>query len=377
MNSNKPPGGGLKSNSNVNEVLMGSSRLQAARPKLEELTVTTDLAKFSAGQQFELFEQLNNYVKTSNMRVELKPLVGLMLDTIKLQNVKIRKLSDQAKAAMNSNPINPASQPSNTYSTYSNCVKNKPIEHPVIIKIAESVRDKESIDLKKVVFDQLKPVKSKIDVMRVNRSRDSLILKVRDREQQSIMIENLKNHPTIHADKPKDRIPSVLIAEIEREVGLDTKEKIEKYILSELAANEGVKEENTKIKVTMCNPKFHTIRCIINFDSPTTKTVLNKGYVKIGYKICPVSKTIKVIQCGRCLKFGHFEKNKDGTAACRSKSPSCNFCAGDHSEDKCTQDKSKLEKRKCLNCGKGHTANYRGCESRVARERELLGRCSC
>lgn len=377
MSNYKPPGGGTKSNSSVNDVLMGNSKQLAMRPKLEELTTTTDLAKFSASQQLELFEQLNNYVKTSNMKSELKPLVGLMLETIKAQHAKVRKLTDQVKAAANGNPINQASHQNNTYSTYSNCVKNKPIEHPVIIKVADSVKDKESIDLKKVVFDQLKPVKSKIDVMRVNRSRDSLILKVRDSEQQALMIESLKSHPTVQADKPRERVPSILIAEIEKEPGLDTKEKIEKHIMSELVANEGVKEENCKIKVTMCNPKFHTIRCIINFDSLTTKAVLSKGHVKIGYKICPVSKTIRVIQCSRCLKFGHFEKNKDGTTACRSKSPSCNFCAGDHAENQCTKDKNRPENKKCLNCSKNHTADYRGCESRVAREKELLSRCSC
>ena len=361
------------SNSNANTVLMNNQRQKANKPKLEELTTSTDLSKFDLSQRVELFEQLNNYVKTSNMKNEYKPLIGLMLDTIKSLCLKNKKLNDQAKATSSQFSL---AQPTTAFDSYSNCVKNKPIEHPVIIKAADTASDKESIDLKKVVFDQLKPVKSKIDVMKVSRSRDSLILKVRNSEQQALMIENLKKQPKIQADKPKDRIPSILITEIEREPELDTKEKIEKYIMSELVANEGVKEENTNIKVTLCNPRFHTIRCIVNFDAPTTKTVLNKGSVKIGYKICPVSKTVKVVQCTRCLKYGHFEKNKDGTLACRG-TPSCNFCAGNHSETDCPKDKSKTENRKCLNCGKGHTANYRNCETRVSRERELLSRCSC
>lgn len=371
-NSDQPPNG--TTNSNANVILMNSQKQKATKPKLEELTIGTDLNKFDSNQRVELFEQFNNYVKTSNMKNEYKPLVGLMLDTIKTLCVKNKKLADQVKA-LNS-PICPA-QPTTAYSSYSNCLKNKPIEHPVIIKAAESASDKESIDLKKVVFDHLKPVKNQIDVMKVSRSRDSLILKVRNSEQQALMLEKLKKQPKIQADKPKDRVPSILISEIEKDPELDTKEKIEKFIMNELVANEGVKEENTKIKVTLCNPRYHTIRCIINFDVPTTKAILNKGSVKIGYKICPVSKTIKVVQCTRCLKYGHFEKNKDGTQACRSNTPSCNFCAGNHSETDCPKDKSKPEDRKCLNCGKGHTANYRNCESRVARERELLGRCSC
>lgn len=375
-NSKPPPGGPKSVTPNVNSVLMGSNKQQSAKLKLEELTTNSEITKLTPAQQLDLFEQFNNYVKTSNMKNEYKPLVGLMLDTIKLLSIRNKKLQDQVAAAASSNPADLPPQ-SSSYRSYTDCVKNKPIEHPVIIRVAESVSNKESIDLKKAVFDQLKPIKSKIEVMKVNRSKDSLILKVRSSEQQTLMIEKLKSQPTIQADKPKDRIPSILITEIEREPDLDSKEKVEKFIMSELVANEGVKEENTKIKVTMCNPKFHTIRCIINFDSPTTKAILSKGYVKIGYKICPVTRTLRVIQCGHCLKFGHFEKNKDGSTACRSKSPSCNFCAGNHSEEQCNKDKSKPENKKCLNCGKSHTANYRNCEARLAREKELLGRCSC
>ena len=352
------------------------SKIQA-KLKLEDLTTTTDLSRMSSNQHLELFDQLYNYVKSSNMKNEYKPLVGLMLDTIKAQSVKVRKLQDQIKQLTSNPPPSSAPLQPGNYQSYSNCVQNKPIEHPVIIKIADSVENKDSVDLKKVVFDQLKPVKTKIDVMKINRSRDSLILKVRNSEQQALMIEKLRNQPTIAADKPKERILSIMISEIEREPELDSKEKIERFIMSELVTNEGVKEENTKIKITMCNPRFHTIKCIINFDPATTKEIIKKGHVKIGYKICPVSKTIRVVQCSRCLKFGHFEKNKDGTPACRSRSPACNFCSGSHSEDQCNKDKTKPENRKCLNCGKCHTANFRNCETKLAREKELLSRCSC
>lgn len=355
-----------------------SKNQSTAKLKLEDLTTTTDLSSISSAQQLDLFEQLTNYVKTSNMKNDYKPLVGLMLDTIKAQSTKIKKLEDQVKAVTSSPIAPPSIQASNrNYSSFSNCTQGKQVEHPVVIRVAESISDKESIDLKKVVFEQLKPIKNKIEVIRVNKSRDSLILKVRDSEQQALMIDKLKSQPTISADKPKVKLPSILITEIERESDLHKKEDIEEFITSELVANEGIKKENIKFKVTMCNPKFYTIKCIVNLDAASTKAVLNKGYVKIGYKICPVLRTLKAVQCTRCLKFGHFEKNKDGTIACRSKSPSCNFCSGNHPEDQCTKDKTKPENKKCFNCGKCHTADYRNCEKRVERERELLSRCSC
>lgn len=59
-------------------------------------------------------------------------------------------------------------------------------------------------------------------------------------------------------------------------------------------------------------------------------------------------------QCHRCQKFGHAQKNCTAT-------PKCVKCAQDHHTAECG--KTKETPANCANCGKTHTASYRGCKS--------------
>lgn len=59
-------------------------------------------------------------------------------------------------------------------------------------------------------------------------------------------------------------------------------------------------------------------------------------------------------QCYNCQEFGH-TKNMCNLAAI------CVICAERHKSSECTKNKEDPSARKCNNCGKNHTANYKGC----------------
>lgn len=59
-------------------------------------------------------------------------------------------------------------------------------------------------------------------------------------------------------------------------------------------------------------------------------------------------------QCYNCQEFGH-TKNMCNLAAI------CVICAERHKSSECTKKKEDPSARKCNNCGKNHTANYKGC----------------
>jgi hypothetical protein len=56
------------------------------------------------------------------------------------------------------------------------------------------------------------------------------------------------------------------------------------------------------------------------------------------------------LQCKRCQRFGHTQRNCGYT-------PRCVACGGSHLSGGC----SNPEKTQCCGCGGNHTANYRGC----------------
>lgn len=57
-------------------------------------------------------------------------------------------------------------------------------------------------------------------------------------------------------------------------------------------------------------------------------------------------------QCHRCQRFGHSQSKCTAT-------PRCVKCAGTHLTSECKKDKDTPAT--CANCGKQHTASYRGC----------------
>lgn len=60
-------------------------------------------------------------------------------------------------------------------------------------------------------------------------------------------------------------------------------------------------------------------------------------------------------QCYNCQEYGH-TKNRCFLT------PICAICAEKHSTNQCDKDKNNKEAKVCNNCGKNHTANWKGCE---------------
>lgn len=72
----------------------------------------------------------------------------------------------------------------------------------------------------------------------------------------------------------------------------------------------------------------------------------------IRVEILPLSKSRLVPQCKKCQAYGHTQKY------CAME-PRCVRCTGKHLTIEC--EKQKDAKPKCVHCGEGHPANYRGC----------------
>ena len=80
--------------------------------------------------------------------------------------------------------------------------------------------------------------------------------------------------------------------------------------------------------------------------------ILAEKYIRIGYSRYEVEEfgsTPK--QCHKCKMFGHLALN------CLSSATLCSKCGGEHDSDSC---EGSL---KCVNCGGGHSAYWRGCDA--------------
>lgn len=374
-------------NPNAFEHLMNSQKNDSAQPpQLPDLKAAIsslgDLSKQKMSTKTALYSKCISYLDgQSKFSVELKNVLKDMLNTVKNQQSTIAAQAKQIAEFKSSNAQFPplgSTQPNSKYSSAANAVKNKPTENLVIIK-----SNSDSIaNLKDYAFKKLKAVQSEVDVLNVKRSNQNKTLKlfVKTPEQQETIVKRLELDTNITASKPREKIPSIFISEIEREENVtDYKE----YIREQIHINHNIPMEKITVKVVINNPHRHTLSSIVNFDKVTTTAILNGGQIKIGFKICPIKRTTQVIQCIKCWKLGHRATPNPNATNPPNSTPAqpcshlvCPFCTEAHPAEECPvrSDKSKY---KCINCNGNHCSSFRNCPARRKAESELLSRCCC
>ena len=104
-------------------------------------------------------------------------------------------------------------------------------------------------------------------------------------------------------------------------------------------------QDINKVKVIYLFPpreKRKTTNCVIEVSPDIRNLLMRENHIFIGYSSCKFSDHVRVLQCYKCLAFGHFAKD------CKS-SPLCGHCAGRHELRDCDR---RAEAAVCGNCRK-------------------------
>lgn len=379
-----------KSTKSVNQVLMNKSSGDNAKSKLDEITINTDLSKINVNERMEIYE-LNEKAMISNVTMNKvhKHIVKSMHSLLKhVMNERSKLLEEMEILKSKSKQFNNDSAPLK-YNSYSECVKNQVKEYTVIVRN----ECKDQINIQKVLYKNLKEKKRQISIKSIRQNNKRLIINTKSEAEQNLIIEKMKDVPNLKTFKPNKKIPSLFIKEIDK---LDQEEKREKaieygkdlfdykdYLIEEIAANNDVKKESIVIKRIQNNPKYRTIRCIVNLDIESTKRILDQKEIKIGFRVCPVEKSFKIVQCNCCYRFGHFAHDKEGNKTCKE-DPLCGMC-GHKLDDKgnCNQCKQKKqdgqnEEVYCLNCDRNdHPSFSVNCNERNRLLNNLINNSAC
>ncbi|XP_071651374.1 uncharacterized protein [Temnothorax longispinosus] len=118
----------------------------------------------------------------------------------------------------------------------------------------------------------------------------------------------------------------------------DIKSEIIALNLKDISQN-----ETSQIKIVYIYPprdKRKTTNCVVEVSASIRAQLLKEKHVFVNYFACKVSDHIKVLQCFKCLAFGHFAKH------CRFSSL-CGHCAKAHEMKDCEKRK---ESPVCGNC---------------------------
>lgn len=114
-----------------------------------------------------------------------------------------------------------------------------------------------------------------------------------------------------------------------------------------------VKTEDCSVKVVRrTNGRTPDICNVVLEVSPDLYRLLVDRKLRIGYQVVWALDQSPIVQCYRCMGYGHFVKE------CRSPDPGCGHCAGNHDSRQCPR---KPDTPSCINClknGAGATSNH-------------------
>lgn len=79
--------------------------------------------------------------------------------------------------------------------------------------------------------------------------------------------------------------------------------------------------------------------CVIEVAPEYRKSLMSKGRVYINWRSCRIADHVSILQCFKCLKFGHIKRDCLGVAT-------CGHCSGPHESEACTNKDSLC----CKNC---------------------------
>ena len=360
----------------LNEVAMDTSainRINNLKPpdkkcQFDSYTTKTDLShpNYNHKTRAALFDSAVQHIESARgqMSTEMKKIVKQMSEyykasvneinglraTMKQQEEQIERLQKENND-LKSNPV-PAHASNSP--TYAQATKNKQEQFVVVVKPREKAKPGENqINLKRELFAKLRPVERDVDIINSREKNGSLVVFVKNKEQQEIVNKQLENNPKVESSLPTKRIPSIIIKEVDPSYS-------ESDILDELEAKENVNRSATTIRVILKNPKFKTNRVIINFNKEDTVRIAQQGAVKLGPVIHPIELDYRIIQCKNCNGFGHFHKSKDGAETiCKSKK-ACVHCSKEHDLNDCPH-KTQPQQAKCSGCNGNHRAYDKRC----------------
>lgn len=220
---------------------------------------------------------------------------------------------------------------------YSEVLKHNKAKPVLVVK---PKKDQTSVDTKKEIRRKIDP--SGLNISEFREAKSGTVIIGCESEQsitelKFLLADNLdKEEYTI--EMPQLKKPKLRIMNINREdIGLDDSDQ---DIIDEIVSSNSLaksKEFYLKILKKREN-KYRNINLIIETDPKTHSLLLNQERVKIGWSRCFVYNHISILQCYKCLSFGHFAKD------CKSEKV-CSKCSGNHSFKDCN-----VNSVMCINC---------------------------
>ncbi|CAG9786484.1 unnamed protein product [Diatraea saccharalis] len=189
----------------------------------------------------------------------------------------------------------------------------------------------------------LKPIENGTQIERIRKVKDQRIV-VSCREEQEIekLKERINESEELEAEKVRNKNPLIMIKEVKYKM---TDEEIVSAIRRQNpdVYMDDQEEDDFKIKYRRRTRNTEKCHIIAQIKPAFWKRIIKKGHLYIEMERVRVEDQTPLIQCTRCLNFGH------GRKFCQESADRCSHCGGLHLRAECPDRKAGVPPQ-CCNC---------------------------
>lgn len=201
------------------------------------------------------------------------------------------------------------------------------------------------IDRIRVALDT-KTTGAKVDRVRKARNR-KVILSCGTEEDLSLVRNRVQQDASLRVETAKAGNPLVIIRDV---LSYHKDSEIVENLLAQnkhLLQEVDLKESTVRVRYRKKARNPHECHPVLEVSPRIHKSLVEAGKVYIGLQRRPVSDHSPLVQCTKCLGFGHTK------AICRERDELCSHCGRPHSWAQCKARKEDLPP-KCKNCAAAH-----------------------
>ncbi|KAJ0170412.1 hypothetical protein K1T71_013783 [Dendrolimus kikuchii] len=223
--------------------------------------------------------------------------------------------------------------------------KKKPVlkpNHTLIISSPDPLKTGEKvIEEIRLALDPRK-TGAKVDRIRTGKNQ-KVILSCGTKEDLKLVEDRVKNHSKLKAEIAKTSLPLVIVKDV---MAYHTDKEIEEQLAVQNAhLLKILSPKAIHIRVRSRKKTRNPLQChvILEVSAPVHKRFTEEGHLYIGIQRRPVEDQSPLVQCAKCLGYGHTR------AHCQEAQSFCSHCGGKHTWEECNRRKDGV-KPACRNC---------------------------
>ncbi|CAG9782637.1 unnamed protein product [Diatraea saccharalis] len=270
---------------------------------------------------------------------EAKKEITERMNENKLEIVKSLETSTQGNTLMQQR-----TPPAKTYAEAAK-IKNKYRQrtlHSILVTSKNEMDTAEEVIGK--TKEILEPEKNKIQIERIRKVKDQrVIISCMSEKETERIREKISSSEHLKVERVRNKNPLVIIKEVKFKMTDDEIRNAIKNQNPDIYIEQQREENGIKIKYrrkTINNEKCHIIAQV---PSEMWKKMVTKGHLYIEMERVRVEDQTPLIQCTRCLKYGH------GKKFCPDSVDRCSHCGGEHLRAECPNRKAGVPPQ-CCNC---------------------------